>query len=677
MEQIAFRIFKATTNMLKPNGKISSAIKDFSSKSKIPENILKITNSRNGLYKLSPEEKVIDALKGVKDQSGKIKFSEDALKAEIKKVNWGFMRNKDIAGQYSDKRCYEIAKFAERTDVNLKDVAEFSLLPENSFGFANSLSNDRFKIFKEFMRYTECDQLNFHQIGESNIRRFSYKQLLHIAKDMPDEQIHSLKKLLNIKRPDGPFVFKDEFVFGGNDLIKLAQNKDLDINAVAKFAKTSGLNGFSITEMAKVKDMDFNRATNVINQIKKSHKGNVIFSVEKDLYEADKFRLLEWNKSNDKQIIIKTFDNKMNLISTDKIIRVPGKENQARIIGKDFDVVLQAHSVPRKDIEPLTQKVTEVISETRQIRDSSGNLLRTEILSPSKVEGLHNWKAVMPDGTVKPLIDVKMSKSGILTVKKDLEALDGTITKQNYKKLPNGSWTMRLNISKGGKVLSKRNIKHKIISENEAESIINGQKYKVLYSPNEIKLLNSRGDIDCTINLSELIDSNNLPENAIKLKNMLKECSADELQVISKKLKKLEFNKNKMDAYAELHSGTVSCQNDIFIFRHEMGHIDDLFGTAPTPNMDYQGIYSTADDFKKIYFQELNLFMKQFPQTQRAYVDYFIDHTDPELTKRSLQETVAELLASNKSPDINRLIGTRTEYMERYFPKTRSYLVNA
>ena len=677
MEQIAFRIFKATTNMLKPNGKISSAIKDFSSKSKIPENILKITNSRNGLYKLSPEEKVIDALKGVKDQSGKIKFSEDALKAEIKKVNWGFMRNKDIAGQYSDKRCYEIAKFAERTDVNLKDVAEFSLLPENSFGFANSLSNDRFKIFKEFMRYTECDQLNFHQIGESNIRRFPYKQLLHIAKDMPDEQIHSLKKLLNIKRPDGPFVFKDEFVFGGNDLIKLAQNKDLDINAVAKFAKTSGLNGFSITEMAKVKDMDFNRATNVINQIKKSHKGDVIFSVEKDLYEADKFRLLEWNKSNDKQIIIKTFDNKMNLISTDKIIRVPSKENQARIIGKDFDVVLQAHSVPRKDIEPLTQKVTEVISETRQIRDSSGNLLRTEILSPSKVEGLHNWKAVMPDGTVKPLIDVKMSKSGILTVKKDIEALDGTITKQNYKKLPNGSWTMRLNISKGGKVLSKRNIKHKIISENEAESIINGQKYKVLYSPNEIKLLNSRGDIDCTINLSELIDSNNLPENAIKLKNMLKECSADELQVISKKLKKLEFNKNKMDACAKLHSGTVSCQNDIFIFRHEMGHIDDLFGTAPTPNMDYQGIYSTADDFKKIYFQELNLFMKQFPQTQRAYVDYFIDHTDPELTKRSLQETVAELLASNKSPDINRLIGTRTEYMERYFPKTRSYLVNA
>lgn len=677
MGQIAFKIFKATTNMLKPNGKMSSAIKNFSSKGKIPEDILKITNSRNGLYKLSPEEKVIDALKGVKDQSGKIKFSEDALKAEIKKVNWGFMRNKEITGQYSDKRCYEIAKFAERSDVNLKDVAEFSLLPKNSFAFANSLSKDRFKIFKEFMRYTECDQLNFHQIGESNIRRFSYKQLLHIAKDMPDEQIHSLKKLLNIKRPDGPFVFKDEFVFGGNDLIKLAQNKELDINAVAKFAKTSGLNGFSITEMAKVKDMDFNRATNVINQIKKSHKGDVIFSAGKDLYETDKFRLLEWNKSNDKQIIIKTFDNKMNLISTDKIIRVPDKENQARIIGKDFDVVLQAHSVPRKDFEPLTQKVTEVISETRQIRDSSGNLLRTEILSPSKVEGLHNWKAVMPDGTVKPLIDVNMSKSGILTVKKDLEALDGTITKQNYKKLPNGSWTMRLNISKDGKILAKRNVKHKIISENEAESIINGQKYKVLYTPNEIKLFNQRGDIDCTINLSELIDSNNLPENAIKLKNMLKECSADELQVISKKLKKLEFNKNKMDACAILHSGTVSCQNDIFIFRHEMGHIDDLFGTAPAPNLKYQGIYSTADDFKKIYFQELNLFMKQFPQTQRAYVDYFIDHTDPELTKISLQETVAELLASNKSPDINRLIGIRTEYMERYFPKTRSYLVNA
>ena len=164
--------------------------------------------------------------------------------------------------------------------------------------------------------------------------------------------------------------------------------------------------------------------------------------------------------------------------------------------------------------------------------------------------------------------------------------------------------------------------------------------------------------------------------NGLKLKNMLKECSADELQVISKKLKTLEFNPNKIDAFANCHKGKVSTGDDIFIFRHEMGHIDDLFGTAPAENMKYQGIYSTAKEFRKIYSQELGMFMKEFPQTQRQYVDYFIDHSDLENSIRSFQETVAELLASNKSPDISKLLGTRTEYLERYFPQTRSFLVN-
>ncbi|PWL74264.1 hypothetical protein DBY21_09615 [Candidatus Gastranaerophilales bacterium] len=671
-------LLKSGVKMFKSAGK--TAVKDFeflkaSSKCKMPEEFSAIFGSRSGVYKLSPEEKVIDALKEVKTKSGKAKFSEEALRAEIKKVNWGFMRNKDITGQYSDSRCFEIASFAERPDVNLKDVAEFSLLPEHSFGFVNSLSKDRFKIFKEFMRYTKGDRNYILKIGEPNPRRFSFEQLVHISKDMSEKSVQRLRKLVDIKRPEGASVFKDEYVFNGDNLIKLAQTDNLEINSLVKLAKTSGLNGHSICEIAKVKDIDLKAASNVINKIKKSHNGDVCFFVEKDLYEADKFRLLEWSKANDKEVLVKTFDNKMNLISTDKIVPVAGKQNQAKIIGKDFEVVLEPHAVQRKDLLSYEKKM-ETVSETRKIRDKNGNLLRTEYLTPSKVEGLHNWKAVLPDGTVKPIIDVKMGKNGILTVKKNLEALDGTVTKQNYKRLPDGSWAMRLNISKDGKILSKRNIKHKMFSANEAESVVNGKKYKVHYSSDEIRVLNAKGETDCVIDLKSMIDANNMPENALKLKNMLKECSVDELQVISKKLKTLEFNPNKIDALADCSEGKVSTGDDIFIFRHEMGHIDDLFGTAPAENMKCQGIYSTAKEFRKIYSQELDMFMKEFPQTQRQYVDYFIDHSTFELSRQSFQETVAELLASNKSPDISKLLGTRTEYLERYFPLTRSFLVN-
>ena len=642
----------------------------------LPDYFRELSQSRRGIYKLSPEERVIDALKQVKLENGTPKFTEEALRSEIKKVNVGKFSKLDLNGFHSDRRCNEIVMFAERADVDLSDVAEFSRLPEYSFGFANSLSKDRFKIFKEFMRYTQGDEFYIPKIGNTNPRRFSFEQLQQISLYLQEESIQRLRKLVDIKRPEGPFVFKDEYVFGGEELIQFSITQNLEINGLVKFAKTSGLNGYSISEIAKVKDIDLNNVSKVINKIKKSHKGDVVLSAEKDIYEADKFRLFEWSRANDKEVLIKTFDNKMNLISTDKVVPIQGKLNQVKIIGKDFEVVLEGHSVPhKKDI--VNEKLCVPISETRQIRDKDGKLLRTEYLTPSEVEGLHNWKAVMPDGTVKPIIDVKKSKKGVLSVKKNLESLDGTITKQNYKRLPDGSWTMRLNISKDGKVLSKRNIKHKMLSANEAESVVNGEKYKVLYSTDEIRVLNAKGETDCVIDLKSLIDANNTPENALKLKNMLKECSADELQVISKKLKTLEFNPIDIDAFADCHAGKVSTGDDIFIFRHEMGHIDDLFGTAPAKDMACQGIYSTADDFRKVYSQELNMFMKEFPQTQRQYVDYFINHSDFDTSKQSFKETVAELLASNKSPDTCKILSTRTEYLERYFPRTRSYLINA
>ena len=148
-------LFKVGAKIFKAGGKKALKDSDFlkALKCRLPESLLPILNSRNGLYKIAPEEKVIDTLMEVKTKSGKAKFTEEALRAEIKEVNFGPFRNFDITGAYSDKRCREIAQFAERNDVNLRDVAEFSLLPENTFGFVKSLSKDRFKIFKEFMRF--------------------------------------------------------------------------------------------------------------------------------------------------------------------------------------------------------------------------------------------------------------------------------------------------------------------------------------------------------------------------------------------------------------------------------------------------------------------------------------------------------------------------------------------
>ena len=642
---------------------------------KMPSDILAIFEARNGLYKIAPEEKLIDTLSKITTSNGKAKFSEKALRAEIKRVN---MENyAHLPGKsYSDSRCDDIAKFAELENMCVRDVAEYALLPCNAIGFVRELPSERLEIFKEFMQYTKSDRY-ISLINECSPRRFNFDELCDIAKNMPEEQIKFLKELMKLKRGNTPFMPEGNFLFSGEELLDIVSSKEINTQAFLNLSRNSGLNGHSILELTKVKDIDLNKATKMLKQIKKSHNGDVIFSVERDVYEPNKFRLMEWSKSNDKEVLVKTFDEKMNHISTDTISRVAGKNNQARIKGADFEVIVETHTKPNRENEKLLDKMYSTVSETRYIRDNQGNLLGKEILEPSKVKGLHNWRRVLPDGTVKPIIEVKTGRDGALTVNKNLESIDGTLTKSKYKKLQGGSWVMRLNISKDGQILSKRNVKHKRVSANKSVSTVNGKTFDITYSPSEIRVVNSKGEVDCIIDLKTLVDSNNTPQNARKLKRILQECSADELKVISEKLKVLEFNETALNAYASFDIGKISCSDDIFIFRHELGHINDLFGTVNPTEMSCNGIYSASDKFKQIYSQELDMFMKEFPQTQRSYVDYFINHSNMDLSKQSFKETVAELTASNSSPSISTVFGTRTEYLERYFPQTRGFLVNA
>ena len=118
---ITIDLAKALTNCVRYN---KAPLKNPKSLNLPLKSIQELFQTRTGVYKIAPEEKVIDALKNVKTSRGKAKFSEDALRAKIKEVNSGFAKKFDPKGQYSDMRCREIAQFAERSDVNLADVAE-------------------------------------------------------------------------------------------------------------------------------------------------------------------------------------------------------------------------------------------------------------------------------------------------------------------------------------------------------------------------------------------------------------------------------------------------------------------------------------------------------------------------------------------------------------------------
>ncbi len=365
-------------------------------------------------------------------------------------------------------------------------------------------------------------------------------------------------------------------------------------------------------------------------------------------------------KLTDSKQMVSLFDDTLTSVS----------KNRVKLTGENCNLIKEIIPVKINEFD-APRKLTKVISETRQIKDKSGKLIRTEYLTPSAVDGLHNWKAVYPDGTIKPLIEIKKGKNGILSINKEMDSLDGTITKSRYKKLSDGSWAMRVDITKDGKDLAQKRIKHRLITKNEAESVVNGEKFKILYSKDKIKVLNSKGEEDCIIDLKTLIDDNNSPENALKFKAMLKECSADELKIISQKLKKLTYTEHSLNGGANTFQGTIRSCDNVFIFRHELGHIDDF------SNETGRSIYSAAENFKKIYTEELDTVTKELDIVQKEHINYFINNSEPVFTNMSMRETVAELFAANHSSNFAGDLAIRTEYLERYFPKTRSFLLNA
>lgn len=99
-----------------------------------------------------------------------------------------------------------------------------------------------------------------------------------------------------------------------------------------------------------------------------------------------------------------------------------------------------------------------------------------------------------PNGTVKVLGDAKIDpQTGIKTITKNLESLDGTTTNKVITIQPNGNKSLTYIIKDAnGNVLMNRQLTHTFVSPTEAISKVNGNTYKISYSADKISVLNSQ-----------------------------------------------------------------------------------------------------------------------------------------------------------------------------------------
>lgn len=645
-----------------------------------------------GLYKLDSRNCFIEQLAKLTDKSGKPRFNiRDIKHAVLKHTNSGKKPLISSTEEEFQELYREAIYFAENEpNATLKEIAMFANLRNGNWASYNALPQARKAVFREILHYID-DPASVKMIN-GNAERLKVMRtptqennmdmipgIYEILKNSSDETINLYRQLLKMKRPKGAFpTLKGfDYLFNGEEIYKISQIPNLDTKNFIKLAKTSGLNGLSLNEVVNVEGINLRKLNQTINQIKKQHNGDVVLSIEREPYDKNKFIMYQWSKDNDKELLLNTFDNEMNLLSTEKVIPLKGSK-RVKIIGKDYEIVQEARTGIFDDVkEPLkTTKYCYTVSETREIKDVNGNLIRTERMTPSDVENMHNWETIMPDGTIKPIVKVKKN-NGVLTITKDMESLDGVITKSKFKQLPNGSYAMKINITDGNSALSKRFVSHRIISDVQAISTINGKKFKIIYSKNKIEVSEVNGRTGFTIDLDKLIDPNSTPKQAEKIRNILKQCSADELEIVSKKVNKITLVDYK-NGSAGVFDGHIKTDDDIFTFKHELGHIDDLTGKKYVASNDFykgnaDGKYSGNSEFIKINDTEREMFMEVFPTVQRRHLDYFIDQMR---RASSQQETAAELLATKGAVNIEPSLVSRTEYIERYMPRTRSHILN-
>jgi len=323
-------------------------------------------------------------------------------------------------------------------------------------------------------------------------------------------------------------------------------------------------------------------------------------------------------------------------------------------------VAKYSHYSPTNDI---------LINETKIIRDKAGKILKTEYTVPSEVEGIYDVKSVDANGKVKILSSGTKDKNGCVTIKKDLESLNGTKTNYEYHGDPLGNRhsTYKI-IDKDGKILLDDKQEFEVVDENNAISIHNGKKFEIKTENDFFKLHDLESDQYTFIDIEELIKG---PK--VELTNVLKKVNADELLKIYKSGVKLKSVDTVQDTRLVYDGTTDTIQSiaNMFTVGHEFTHTEDLGS---------KGLHISENDekFKKIFKEEKDAFLNAFPVQQR-YMRKYIDEI--QLNEREPvridgeHDGVADSGALLNNGYVSVIpIATREHYFQQYFPRTIAYV---
>lgn len=404
-------------------------------------------------------------------------------------------------------------------------------------------------------------------------------------------------------------------------------------------------------------------------------------------------------KNNDGSRNIKLLDKDLNVLEQESInikYNEAGKPASKKVMTTDF----RTNTFCETKFEYTTEGFPMMVSAVKIRRDNQNKLIRKETYDKSDVEGMFNVKYEFPNGKTKDIAKaVKDKKTGVVLIEKDMRSPDMTRTQFRYEDDPNGNRIIDYKITTlDGKVLMNQSQAFEVLGDNKFRSSRNDKTYLI--------------ELDDKTNTLAVTDEKKKEKSEIKLKdfvkgddkkiaNMLKMISGDELINLKNNVLKINEIQDKLKSHCktELDIGldnnsdpgapilmysSLAVSDDPFVFLHELGHATDVGGRPFSLKTDeetgklgtfVEGALQNDKDFKEIYENERQNFLKEFPTNEREHINYFIaDEAVPGSPKRGKIETIAETNALLNTYQTTGVIGIRTQYLQQHFPRTIAYL---
>ena len=409
-----------------------------------------------------------------------------------------------------------------------------------------------------------------------------------------------------------------------------------------------------------------------------------VLDMEKAMGDNLKEIVFNGNQYDTEEFVIKaaTKDNQLNTELLDKNLNRSAIENMSLYqskgtvyqIKKVNDLRNNTASKVRLTVDE--QGYPTVTHEIRVVKDKNGKVVRKEYTAPSDVNGVFDIKYVDAKGNEKIVSAGKVDKkTGIVTVKKDMESIDGTRTIYSYEDDPQGNRISDYKIvDKNGKVLLNNSNTFEVVNDNKFISTKNNQKYEITVDDHNVNVKDVNKGREATISIDKQIKGNKQ-----EILKSLKAMPGEELFKLSQSTKKLVGTKDVLESYYDPGDKSIHSGSNLFVIMHELGHARDFRDVDGSSDAAYESTLfksiSADKDVQKVYNEERNAFNKAFPDTQRDHIDYFINkasHYGGELG--GLGETIAESNALLTTPKTHELLAIRSQYLQQYFPRTIALL---